>query len=58
MKCIDSFADKSLFALDWTGMIALFLMLIIGNGKGFHFWPGGNFRHHLFCTAAFNSDND
>lgn len=52
------FADKSLFALDWTWMIALFLMLIIRNGKGFHSWADGNFRHHLFCTAALISDND
>lgn len=52
------FADKSLFALDWTWMIALFLMLIIRNGKGFHSWADGNFRHHLFCTAALILDND
>lgn len=37
MKCIDSSADKSLFALGWRWMIALFLMPISGYGKGFPF---------------------
>lgn len=56
MKCIDPFADKSPFALEWTWITVLFVILIRVNGKGLHSWTNGDF--HLFRIAVFDSRKD